>query len=63
MPIDPKQFKKIITNHFKNITEEEFLKTLYKSSPRLFNQKPEQVQDVQLHNKNEVISENTTKLQ
>jgi Circadian oscillating protein COP23 len=36
MPIDPKKFKKVITNHFENLTEEEFLKTLHKSSPHLF---------------------------
>ena len=36
MPIDPKKFKKIVTNHFDNLSEEEFLKTLHKSSPHIF---------------------------
>ena len=36
MPIDPKKFKKIVNNHFDNLSEEEFLKILHKSSPHLF---------------------------
>jgi hypothetical protein len=60
MPIDPGQFKKIVTNHFENLTEEEFLKTLHKSSPRLSDEKLEQSQNVQIHNQNEVASENIT---
>jgi uncharacterized protein YutE (UPF0331/DUF86 family) len=36
MPIDPKKFKKIITNHFDDLSEEEFLETLRKSSPYIF---------------------------
>jgi hypothetical protein len=32
MPIDPRKFKKIVTNHFDNLTEEEFITTLHKSS-------------------------------
>jgi hypothetical protein len=63
MPIDPKQFKKIVTNHFENLTEEDFLKTLYKSSPRLFDEKSEHVQNFELHNQNEVASENVTRQQ
>jgi molybdopterin-biosynthesis enzyme MoeA-like protein len=33
MPIDPKFFKQLVTNHFENLTEEEFLNTLTESSP------------------------------
>jgi Circadian oscillating protein COP23 len=44
MPIDPKKFKKVITNHFDNLTEEEFLKTLRKSSPHLFDESSEEKQ-------------------
>jgi hypothetical protein len=33
MPIDPKIFKQLVTNHFENLTEEEFLNTLTESSP------------------------------
>jgi hypothetical protein len=36
MPIDPNKFKKVVTKHFDNLTQEEFLKTLQKSSPYLF---------------------------
>jgi hypothetical protein len=46
MPIDPKKFKKIVTNHFDNLTEEEFLKTLHKSSPYLFDGSSEAKHDV-----------------
>jgi hypothetical protein len=60
MPIDPGKFKKIVTNHFENLTEEEFLKTLHKSSHRLSDEKSEQAQNVQIHNQNEVASENIT---
>jgi hypothetical protein len=62
MPIDPKRFKKIIANHFENLTEEEFLKTLYKSSPRLFNEKLEQAQhNIQPHSQQELTSENVAR--
>jgi hypothetical protein len=56
MPIDSKQFKKIVTNHFDNLTEEEFLKTLYKSSPRLFDKRLEQEQNIHPHKQNEETS-------
>lgn len=46
MPIDPRKFEKIITNHFDNLTEEEFLKTLRKSSPYLFDDSLETEQDI-----------------
>ena len=36
MPIDPKKFKKVLNNHFDNLSKEEFLKILHKSSPYLF---------------------------
>ena len=45
MPIDPKKFKKIVTNHFDNLSEEEFLETLHKSSPYLFDGSLEANQD------------------
>jgi hypothetical protein len=46
MPIDPKKFKQVVTNHFDNLTEEEFLKTLYKSSPYLFDESSEVKKDI-----------------
>lgn len=61
MPIDPKQFKKIITNHFKNLTEEEFLNTLRKSSPHLFDERSGQVQNIQINDRDELITENISK--
>jgi hypothetical protein len=36
MPMNPEKFKRIITNHFKTVTPEEFLENLRKSSPYLF---------------------------
>jgi hypothetical protein len=63
MPIDSRKFKKIITNHFENLTEEDFLKILYKSSPRLFDERSRNVENVQLDNQNEVASENATEQQ
>jgi hypothetical protein len=46
MPIDPKKFKQVVTNHFDNLTEEEFLKTLHKSSPYLFDESSEVKKDI-----------------
>jgi hypothetical protein len=36
MPMDPREFQRRVTEHFKNVTEEEFLSNLRKSSPYLF---------------------------
>ena len=36
MPMDPSEFQSRVTEHFKNVTEEEFLSNLRKSSPYLF---------------------------
>jgi hypothetical protein len=36
MPMDAKEFKRRVTEHFENVTEEEFLRNLHKSSPYLF---------------------------
>lgn len=46
MPIDPRKFEKIITQHFDNLTEEKFLKTLQKSSPYLFDGSLEPEQNI-----------------
>ena len=45
MPIDPREFKRIVTNHFATVTDEEFLENLRKSSPYLFTEDPEKQQD------------------
>jgi hypothetical protein len=36
MPMNPSEFQNRVTEHFKNVTEEEFLSNLRKSSPYLF---------------------------
>jgi hypothetical protein len=36
MPMDAKEFKRRVAEHFENVTEEEFLRNLQKSSPYLF---------------------------
>jgi hypothetical protein len=56
MPVDPKKFKKIVTNHFDNLTEEEFLKTLQKSSPYIFDKNSKREHNVQLSNKYLVLA-------
>jgi hypothetical protein len=58
MPIDPGKFKKIVTNHFDNLSEGEFLKTLHKSSPYLFDGSLEAKRDVPLSDRDETPSLN-----
>jgi hypothetical protein len=58
MPIDPKKFKKIVTNHFDNLSEEEFLETLHKSSPYLFDGSLEAKHDVPSSDRDEIFSLN-----
>jgi hypothetical protein len=36
MPMDPREFQQRVIEHFENVTEEEFLSNLQKSSPYLF---------------------------
>jgi hypothetical protein len=42
MPMDPNEFQSRVTKHFKNVTEEEFLSNLRKSSPYLFSKESEE---------------------
>ena len=58
MPIDPKKFKKIVNNHFDNLSEEEFLETLRKSSPYLFDGSSEAKHDVPSSDRDEMTSQN-----
>jgi hypothetical protein len=58
MPIDPKKFKKTVTNHFDNLSEEEFLKTLHKSSPYLFDGSSEAKHDAPSSDRDEITSLN-----
>jgi undecaprenyl pyrophosphate synthase len=61
MPIDPKKFKEIVTNHFDNLSEEEFLKTLHKSSPYLFDGSSEAKHDIPSSDRDEITSLNIIK--
>jgi hypothetical protein len=60
MPIDPKKFKKIVADHFDNLSEEEFLETLRKSSPYLFDGSLEVKHDVPSSDRDEITSLNIT---
>jgi hypothetical protein len=63
MPIDPKKFKKIVTNHFDDLSEEEFLETLRKSSPYIFDGSLEADHDETSSDQSEINSVNiVTKL-
>jgi hypothetical protein len=42
MPIDLKEFEQVITEHFKNVTEEEFMQNLRKAAPYLFEETVEE---------------------
>ena len=48
MPIDSRKFKQKITEHFQNLTPEEFLKLLSQSSPHLFDDSREESQDTEI---------------
>ena len=56
MPIDPKKFKQKITEHFQNLTPEEFLKILSQSSPHLFDGSTGENQDSEILGLSEPIS-------
>ena len=38
MPLDPKEFEKVFTNHFETIAPEQFLDTLKAACPYLFDE-------------------------
>jgi hypothetical protein len=56
MPMDAKEFKRRVTEHFENVTEEEFLKNLQKSSPYLFTKESREPEN--LHSKIKANLEN-----
>lgn len=58
MPIDPKKFKQIVDNHFDNLSEEEFLEILHKSSPYLFDGSLEAKHDIPSSDRDETTSLN-----
>jgi hypothetical protein len=51
MPMDAQEFKRRVTEHFENVTEEEFLENLRKSSPYLFTEESEETQELQIQSK------------
>jgi hypothetical protein len=42
MPIDLQEFEQVITEHFKNVTQEEFMQNLRKAAPYLFEEMAEE---------------------
>jgi hypothetical protein len=42
MPINLKEFEQAMTEHFKNVTQEEFMQNLQKAAPYLFEETPEE---------------------
>jgi XisI protein len=58
MPINPEKFKKIVTDHFATVTDEEFLENLRKSSPYLFTENSEARKDIQTSDTSDPISTN-----
>jgi hypothetical protein len=54
MPMDAKEFKRRVTEHFENVTEEEFLKNLRKSSPYLFAEDSEEPKEFQMQSNSEI---------
>ena len=58
MPIDPKKFKKVLNNHFDNLSKEEFLKILHKSSPYLFDGSSGVKHDILSSDRDEITSQN-----
>jgi len=49
MPIDPKKFKQIVTNHLEKVTEVEFLDNLQKAAPYLFKERTEKLEETACH--------------
>lgn len=58
MPINPEKFKKIVTDHFATVTDEEFLENLRKSSPYLFIENSEVTKDLQISGTSDLNSNN-----
>jgi hypothetical protein len=51
MPMDAKEFKRRVAEHFENVTEVEFLRNLQKSSPYLFIKGSGEPKEVQTQSK------------
>jgi hypothetical protein len=59
MPMDAKEFKRRVTEHFENVTEEEFLENLRKSSPYLFTEESGEIHPTtRINNENDVRAKN-----
>lgn len=48
MPIDPREFERLVTNHFATVTDEEFLENLRKAAPYLFTDSSEETNDIHI---------------
>jgi XisI protein len=58
MPIDPREFKRLVSNHLATVTDEEFLENLRKSSPYLFVDDSEAKKDINISNVSALNSNN-----
>jgi hypothetical protein len=54
MPMDAKEFKRRVAEHFKNVTKEEFLRNLQKSSPYLFTEESGKPKEFNMPTKPEI---------
>jgi hypothetical protein len=60
MPINPREFERLVTDHFATVTDEEFLENLRKCSPYLFTDSSEETNDIQIsHDISDLNSNNS----
>ena len=59
MPINPRKFERLITNHFATVTKEAFLENLRKCSPYLFTDNSEETNDTQISHISDLNSNNS----
>jgi hypothetical protein len=45
MPINLKEFEQVMTEHFKTVTQEEFMQNLQKAAPYLFEETAEELHE------------------
>jgi hypothetical protein len=61
MPMDAKEFKQRVTEHFENVSEEEFLENLQESSPYLFTEGSEEPKECQTRSNSAIDNNVLTK--
>jgi hypothetical protein len=59
MPINPREFERLVTHHFDTVTDEEFLANLRKSSPYLFTDSSEEENDIKTSHISDLNSNNS----